>query len=219
MHDLQIYREDSPSPTPINGDTDNMNNMNNGNILKDLELPCLEFLKTKRNYIVFAEYLAHVFALENLLYVGKVNILYQTVYKLQKDFDKNKPAITEKNKHIERVKFIYLENIYKDYKNKIEEWGEKNIYEEDSFESYHKAIHGLCIELYNEFISTTAFQPVNISYEQRKELESLIKDESTMNKFESYNDYLHIFDDSLVEIYSLLISSYSFKFKQYCKNM
>ena len=273
-HEMQIYRMSSPSLhskqsvsqsdiQTIPAENDKLDGVSKEEVLKNLELPCLVFLKNKNNYTVFAEYLAHCFAIENLAFLERVSVFYQIVRKLKKkekketqklgqvpssrvlksgqDMDRSyddnydmkiKPELKvddESNQHIDRrkivqrVKFEYLRNIYLEYNGKIDEWSNrsKQEYKKGSFDYYKVAIYDLCKEIYDEYISQSALQQVNLSYEVRSSLTFLFQDVDKVNidKFVTFDDYMTVFDGALVEIYLLLLSLYSYKFKSYCRTL
>lgn len=71
-----------------------------------------------------------------------------------------------------------------------------------------ETIHDIASDIYLQCIVVNSVNEINISYECSQELKDFF--ENNLDK--TITDYLSIYDDSMIEIYSLLNSVYRFKF-------
>eukprot|EP01084_Bolivina_argentea_P162352 282563_1 len=165
----------------------------------------VDFLTTKQDYDIFAHFLSSCFCLENLLFFQKVCILRWKVMELiEYDSEQNKQM-----NEIYSIKFTFLDKIYTEYNNII------NKYDQQDEKQVRNAIWSICFDIYNEFIQDEAINQVNIPYNARIKLDRIFKTNENMNKYESYHQFVSIFDKSVSEIWRLLSGMYGFKFVQY----
>ena len=204
-------------------------------VVGSLHLDCLTFLKTEDNYRALATYLGHCFALENLLFLEKVSILYQIIkkYKTTNDLQRgsmNRPSKNLEtvynhyltNKKMKRCKFEYLNAIYFSFQDKINRLSMKynkgsNISDIGTFYYYKKALFRVYKVIYDEYIENGSRSQINVSAETREELAAIFLDENAMNRFNTFEDFMYVFDPALIEIYTLVFGIFSYRFKKWAK--
>eukprot|EP01084_Bolivina_argentea_P216773 368196_1 len=170
------------------------------------DLSLFEFLdRNIENYTAFHEYLNYMWALENLLFLERISIFYQIVLK----YKNNNKTGTQIKKH-RRIEFKYLQGIYQDYQKQIDNvCKDKNDIE---FKDLKLSFFRIGQQIFTEFIDADAVNQINISSAHRQELIFLFQNEESMNKFQSLNDFLKVFDNARFEIQRLLMGVYNYHF-------
>eukprot|EP01083_Nonionella_stella_P077447 211520_1 len=194
-------------------------------VVAALDLKCLDFLKTEVNYKAFATYLGHCFALENLLFMENVNILYAIVKSFKVTEQREAQAENVQREHrreMKRNKFTYLSASYAEYQRKIIKWSMKynrrnNEIEIGCVEYYKKALFKVHHSIYTTYVQSDAEHEVNLSAEIRMELTDIFEDLNALGRFKSFDDFMHVFDEALIEIYRLVFGIYSYRFNKWCK--
>eukprot|EP01084_Bolivina_argentea_P275401 469670_1 len=133
--------------------------------------PIFVFLEKKENYIVFAKYLNYCWALESLLFVERVSILYQIVLQCKETLSDTMDS--QHKKQITRLKFTYLETIYTNYRNLID----NSCKDKNDLNQYKEALFVICQQICSEFIQANAVNQINISYETRRQLLFLLRND------------------------------------------
>eukprot|EP01084_Bolivina_argentea_P099224 178364_1 len=86
----------------------------------DTNVDFFTFLKEPKNYIAFKQYCCHCWAIENLLFIERVSVIYNVILKY-----KNKINSEDNDKKfihvLSAVEFIYLTNIYNYYQKHVDE--------------------------------------------------------------------------------------------------
>eukprot|EP01084_Bolivina_argentea_P277158 473098_1 len=178
------------------------------------------FLQKDDNYKLFAAWMTRCFALESLLFCERISIFHEVV----KHYQQN-TANTQEKKHEEeqpyfiegsRIKFQYKEEMYRKYHDAMRQV-DPTICNGDSIDMYKNTLYELCREIFVEFVSVGSDNEVNISYEARANLILLFESDTIGNvdAFSTWDDFLYVFDESLVEILRLLRSMYRHRFKDY----
>lgn len=104
---------------------------------------------------------------------------------------------------IPRLRYCYALTF--DYLEHIHESIRPGIIKFDS-----SAINNIASSIYKQCLVVDSVDEVNISYECRENIKTFFSNNGDAGK--EITDYLTIFDDSMIEIYSLLNSAYRFKF-------
>eukprot|EP01083_Nonionella_stella_P094328 264598_1 len=81
--------------------------------------PFFVFIESQQSYDLFKEYLAHCWAVENLLFYEKVSIVYQIVLKYKMDYGTNEEQQNTEALSAGVNKFAYLRSVYDHYEEKI----------------------------------------------------------------------------------------------------
>ena len=212
-------------------------------------MSCLKYLEDGDNYKKFAEYLAYCFALENILFMEKVSILYQIVLDLKEkngtsrdrtlslspkyssntskkmyEMKSSSTSSIKQNNKLIRNKFEYSVEIYFEIHKKIDKFNEKYGKNAEmlgtigSIGYYKKILYKLYRDIYREFVKIGSKYEINISAEIRNELIYLFDDTKNIEKFETFDDFLYIYDKALIQVYAMLFSIYNYQFKQILKN-
>eukprot|EP00484_Ammonia_sp_Unknown_P019686 CAMPEP_0197048562 /NCGR_PEP_ID=MMETSP1384-20130603/23892_1 /TAXON_ID=29189 /ORGANISM="Ammonia sp." /LENGTH=250 /DNA_ID=CAMNT_0042480717 /DNA_START=378 /DNA_END=1130 /DNA_ORIENTATION=+ len=152
-----------------------------------------EYLSKKDNFEQLAEFLAGVFALENLLYLVRVirfrNALLSVFGEAGEDkwCPKGNPWTD-----VFSMKFAYLADVCIDTEMSDED-----------------VIHDKASEIYKQFICDDALQQINIAWEERASLDAFF---AAKQKHET-SEYLVVFNESVQEIYHVLGTIYRFQYK------
>lgn len=135
----------------------------------------------------------------------------------------SKSAECEKNKKedviIYELRFEYLDKLRQEYneyfqnRNLNDEIGINQSY--FKFEDVKQCLWSVSKIIYHQFIDDNATLQLNIPGSVRREIEYLLKDEGNKDKFQSYDDFLNLFHDAMVEAWQLMENIYSFGFKIY----
>eukprot|EP01084_Bolivina_argentea_P220700 373987_1 len=165
-------------------------------------------------YTAFREYLTHCWSMESLLFVEKVSVVNQIVLQYKSSCDV--VADVDVDRFI-RLKFKYHELLYSKYETQISSMESKGA-RTNTLEHCKEGLDKIYSDLFSEFIQNGAVNEINISYETRLALSFIMSQSDHHEKLQTLDDYLHLFDDALAEIYSLLAALYSFKFKQYIRD-
>ena len=214
---------------------------------------CIEYLEDSDNYKIFSKYLAHCFALENILFVERVSVLYQIVLDLKEKNGESRnrilslspsgyssnnnslnrqrrtptstTATTPSPKHnLQRSKFEYSVELYFEFHKKIDRFNEKHRKNAEmmgiigTVGYYKKILWKLHRDIYKEFVKNGSKYEINISSEIRSELVFLFGDNKNMYKFDTFDDFLSVFDNALIQVYEMIFSIYNYQFKKYLKN-
>ena len=158
------------------------------------------------NYQHFLRFLKQCFAEENILFYERACILYHVILSLIKAND----AKYEENKGKEIIHmntFKYLKTMHRDFRKEI---GDKT-----KFEDVKENIYVLYRSIMHEYVEDGSENEINISWETRNELIVLFGDDECVNKFESFDDFLNIFDKAMEEVYQLMFAMYQYRFKQF----
>lgn len=161
-------------------------------------LPLYVYLtKGKEDYEEFMQFLAKVFALENLLFLVRILVFRNIVLEM---VNEDKERKTDKHtpggkiwKYVFALQFDYIDDIYA-----------------QSRPDEKQNIHDIADHIYDIFVCEDSQYEINISYEMRVELNEYFKDKNRQRHLE---DYLKIFNDSIIEIYGVLNSVYRFQFQ------
>eukprot|EP01084_Bolivina_argentea_P122519 217094_1 len=175
--------------------------------------PLLVFIESKQNYQLFFKYLSYCWATENLLFYQKVSVIShiistKLVHKDTTDDNDVEPRLHPRNK------FEFLTSLYVRYESLIE----GNDGDAVEFDELRCTLHQMQQEIYDEFISDGAHNQINISYDTKQRLVHLLGSNANVNVFQSLNDFLHIFDDAVLEIFKLLSSMYSYQFRAFLRS-
>ena len=196
-------------------------------VVESISKPLVDFLKTKQNYEYFADYLALCFAVENLLFVQRVVILYHFTQDLKMggiqidgvSLKESKTEETDKKEiYLQRVyklKFEYLEQLHKELDLLLENSVKST--ENITFEDVKDCLWLLCKNIYFQFIESNAPNQVNISFDNQRKLQYVLRD-NNKDKFESFDDFLYLYHDAMAETWRLMESCYSFNFKSYLRS-
>ena len=236
MDGIQVTTEQNKQQSESTNNTDNIiaeNECDEDNeILNDVQQPLTVFMRKYKNYEIFREYLSHCWAVENLLFLQNVIILRQIVLKCKgmvhgksTDLDENRNENDSKresgsNEHVIEFDgdFEYLSAIYMKYNKKLG-IKSKNMSNTNgvilSYEELKDKLFKIHQEIYYEFVATDSINQINISFENRASLELLLKNESHCDKFKSFDDFYHLYDGAIVEVFQLILSMYHYKFKKY----
>eukprot|EP01084_Bolivina_argentea_P279515 477864_1 len=175
------------------------------------------FLKKKENCEIFALYCSHCFALENLLFVQNVSVLYQVITDKFIDSMSGDSSVSivhvAERVNIARIKFAYLTDLYSKYETKLKV--DSSNFDNVLFDDYRDLLYEICCGIYNDYIENGAEYEINISNDTKTTLRYLCSNENKGEKFKSFNDFLSLFDEALMEIYRLLFSIYSYRFVEY----
>ena len=179
-----------------------------------------KYLVDEQNYYKFAEFLSTCFALENLLFFAKVMAFRHVLMDMLKQRE-----VMEVNNTKEAV--VNNEDTI-DYNGEFEfydEWCPTGLV--NAFALKFKYIHGLyqsvtpnekntmydiALDIYNTFISTDGLYQVNISGFNRHQLTGFFN-EKTDDNARKIEDYLIVYNDSVIEVYDLLKTVYAFQFR------
>ena len=71
----------------------------------------------------------------------------------------------------------------------------------------NKSIHGIAVKIYHKYISSEGEYQLNISADIRQNITDFFNSDHEMN------DYLHLYDDVLREVYNALSNVYRYKFR------
>ena len=150
-----------------------------------------------QNYEEFAEFLKGVFALENLLYFVRVIMFRQRLLAIMKETNDTKNNEIKDRWCPEEQPWPTVFALNLDFVDGAQVKGidKENIYE-----------HAL--NIYNQFICEGTIHEINIPAQMRMDLEEFFNvNEHTIE------EYLNVYNVSLMEIYYLLITIYNFKFQ------
>ena len=112
-----------------------------------------------------------------------------------------------------RNKFEYLPSLYSEYESQIDVIETSFI-----FEDIRPILFKLHEDIFDEFIIKGAVNEINISYGIRLKLMSQLGDDTKMDNFECFSDFLHLYDAAIIEVYQLTKSMYNFEFKSYVES-
>ena len=182
-------------------------------------MPLYKYLViSKEQYDEFSEFLTSCFALENLLFfvqavtfrhiisemIGDENMNGNMSSSESTDMECNvelqmadlgqRPARNNKQTTMDKVfgiKFNYLEGLMED-KSQLND---------------KESIKEIVTKIYDKYISIAAEYQVNIPSEQRDKFTEFLKSDHEAK------DYLHLFDDAIMEVYGILTNVYRFQFK------
>eukprot|EP01084_Bolivina_argentea_P157055 273688_1 len=168
------------------------------------------FIDKYENYKLLKEYLSHCWALENILFYQRASIIYQIILKYKNMYSNG----DRKTDVVEcRNKFEFLSSIYAQYELRINVNGD-----EIKFEDIQIRLYNIQQDIYKEFIATGSVNQVNLPCKIRDTLSVVMVNDENVKKFNSYDDFLHLYDDAIINIYQLIQSMYQYKFKEYVTN-
>eukprot|EP01083_Nonionella_stella_P086495 240344_1 len=178
--------------------------------------PLFVFLEVYDNYVLYEEYLSYCWAVENLLFYQKICILYQVMLKYSSvdvsNSNDSKEVVHRNTVHRNRLE--YLTAIYEHYEGRIQK--HKKPMNTLSFEDLRPIFHRMQNEIYEEFVEDGAMHQINISYTTQKHLAFVLReDKENMDKFQTFDDFLHLYDSAIREIFQLLTSMYTYRFKAF----
>ena len=172
-------------------------------ILEEMNVPLSVFLDSEHStakHGIFKEYLNFCWAKDTLLFVERVSIVYQI---LLSNYKSETVAVNS----LYRFKFKYLSSIYAEYEVTFAGITNGN---------FKKRIDDVYSRICHEFIQNGSMKEISLSYDTKHALLLHMND-----KFETlltFEDYLNLFDDALVEMYRVMISVYQYQFAQYIKH-
>ena len=238
--------ENKNTETNENKNTEtNENKENQTDIESELSQPLHLFLEKYENYKLFAQYLGYCFAIENLLFLERVCIFTQIVNKFKEeqidlDSDDNgveidlgssndptsRPTLDERIRSISlskqecqnvpQIHLSFLNGVYEELNTLIQDNLPKTGDNTVRNCTYYKPGLDVVIEMMcKQFIFPDAPNEINIPADDRELIISLVSEIHGMNNF---TQYVHLFDGALIEIYGLLLSLYSYRFKSYIRN-
>ena len=178
----------------------NINSKKNGGI--NFEDPLFIFIEKNENYQMFKDYLLYCWTEEHLLFYQKVSIIYQIISKYNNDDDDNESSMKYRNK------FEHLSSIYTHYQSQIGDMDASKV----QFEDLKLKLFNIYQEICDEFIKTGSVNEINIPFEMRQHLLLSLENEESVNNFQSFDDFLHLFDAAIDEIYRLLCTMYNYQF-------
>ena len=180
------------------------------------ELEFFQFLKQYDNYSAFCGYLEQRQGMENILFLQKVSAVCQIILKYKTLYMASCTNDTLCNGNdcvTEIIHLKHIREIYGEYDSQIRTLAQfyknrDNVYDIQNFKSAFTAVYK---QIYDEFIGEGCANEINISYETKKKVRNILCSDSC----NSFDDYLHLFDDTNCEIYQLLTSAYDYQFRQY----
>ena len=208
--DIQISSVDSNSVTI---DTENKTNKQRVQSKSDIDMrsvPLEMYLCERQHYELFSKYLALHFCTENLIFIERVNIFRWCILKKMSQ----NPTTDLKDETLRKcysMKFEFLDKIYKEYTDITDE------IKSDSFDKTTcDALLLICKKIYKECIADDGEYQINIPYNVRGDLDNKFKTEDNGKQtFESYDEFLNLFNDAVNDIWDLLQNVYRFKFKSF----
>ncbi len=138
-------------------------NLKNVIVLENTTLEFHKFLNEYENYKAFKQYTIHCWAIENLLFVQYVSILYQTILKYAKNSDTTN-GINDRHSNMGLVTFQYLETIYESLQQQIDVVPSEK---QRSFSDLKTVLFQICGDIYWEFIHEGSLNQINISHDAR----------------------------------------------------
>ena len=120
---------------------------------------------------------------------------------------------------MQRIKFKYCRETYCEYSDKLGKLAlrynaNSDSDDEKSFAYFQRAVFKMCRMIYSDHIDAGANQ-INLSAETRQELMQLFHGDADESRFESFEDFMYVFDTALIEIYTLIIGIYNYRFKKW----
>eukprot|EP01084_Bolivina_argentea_P015697 29428_1 len=195
------------------------------------EMGFFEFIKEYKNYKIFCKYLSYSWAIENILFLERVSIIYEIIIKHKNMNGIEHKSITKYTENMnpyqqtveiqekfvmQPLEFEYLKEIYSEYETIISEHIiHSNGANKYDLEYLHKPLAIIYKHIYNEFIADLSSNQINISSQTKSHLSYIL--DGNINKLETVDDFLHLFNDAKEEIGGLLISMYDYKFKEFVK--
>lgn len=168
-------------------------------------MPLYKYLViSKGQYDEFSEFLTSCFALENLLFFVQAITFRHFILEINEGKE-IEAGTTKDNVELEMtdlpqqqslrdkvfaMKFGYLAGLMEEKPNDTE------------------SIHRIVQNVYDKYISIDSKYQINISYEQRMKFTEFLG-----NNHDEVQDYLHIFDEAIIEVYEILSNVYRFQFK------
>eukprot|EP01083_Nonionella_stella_P074651 202571_1 len=180
------------------------------------------FLQNEENYTLFSSYLRDVFAMEHLAFVTNVLIFRHSVwrYKAKANFMLRMSQLNQEDTNeapnidhhtIYRLKFEYLESMYKSYASRVVKEVTSN---DPIFYDLKDNLFALSKHIYNQFIEDTAIQQIRITSSDQNTLSVVFTDEQNKDKFNCFDDFLHLYHNAMVESWTVLQYCYGFGFKK-----
>eukprot|EP01083_Nonionella_stella_P279543 950901_1 len=152
-----------------------------------------EFLREHRNYVVFQKYVSHCWASENLSFLVHSQILKQTVKKYAE--------MTTGNAEKYPLHFVYLKASYAAIQERIDTCIGDGNERQVEFTQVRDLLYDLHREIYDEFVDDGAENAINVSHDARRCLSSLFGKNANKEKFQCFEDFVNIFDATVLEIY------------------
>ena len=159
--------------------------------------PLYEYLASNaQNYEEFAAFLTGAFALENLLYFVRVIVFRRKLLNIiaNTDSDRKDEWMPKgvKWSNVFSLSFNFVDGVYESCQ----------IQPNDTDSVFNTAL-----DIYNQFVIREAMHEVNITAEQRDELDEFFKSNE-----HDIEEYLVIFNESLMEVYALMTTIYRFQY-------
>eukprot|EP01084_Bolivina_argentea_P179424 310040_1 len=180
----------------------------------NVEDPLFIFIENYENYKLLKEYMSHCWSLENLLFYQKASIMYRIVLKCKNMCAQNaETSDVYAGKSGYRNKFEFLSLIYAQYESKISGINEKQL----EFDDIKLNLYNIEQEIFEEFIKPGSPMEINLPFFIKRKLITIFENDEKVNQFQSFDDFLHLFDDAIINIYQLITSMYQYKFVEYVK--
>jgi len=167
-----------------------------------INVDLIDYLDNIKNYNQFASYLNSCFAIENLKFLQTI-VIFRNALLLSLD-ESHQYQTPKFLNRVFNIKFNFLKQLSDDYIKQIND-GE---------------INDILFKIYNQFISSSSDESINISWTVRKELMAFFDDTHDRHK-ETELKYisLDLFNSAILEIYGLLDTRYSTDFNLQIKKL
>ena len=196
-----------------------------------LDMPLYLFVDDEDNHRVFSAYLRHCFAIENLLFIERVSIFKELILAATQTADSVMPTINEQEEEslsvmeltiasiqpkiaIPRMKLLFLTSLYAEMQALV---GFDGCGESDGaggdFEHHRVGLHAAATMICDSFVQQQSKTEVNLPFGTRS---TIMRRISNVDNFKDYDDYAKLFDEAFVEIFRLIMSIYTYRFKPWC---